>query len=69
MDSDIVSLVLRAYSVKTPNVLLQSVEQLATTTTEPLDPYLGLLITTLVSKVADMAYQMGYADGGKGKSP
>jgi hypothetical protein len=49
-----------------PELLLRSIESFYTNVTEPLDPYVALALTNLSTKMAEMAYTMGYQDGQKG---
>ncbi len=48
--------------MKTPSGLIISVEQLMLQMTEPLDPFVGLKLTQLTTRIVELSYSMGYQD-------
>jgi len=49
--------------IETPSDLLLSIEKLFIDVTEPLDPYVSLVLTNLTTKLIETVYIMGYQDG------
>ncbi len=54
---------------QTPEALIRSIEKFYIDITEPMDPYIGLALTNLSTKLADTIYQMGYMDGQRFSAP